>query len=59
MLQIPEGKAIPWVAADPEKKKDVREIGLEAAMAGIVKRAKGNLGRVVGVEGKSGEVVRY
>lgn len=59
MLQIPEGKAIPWIAADPEKKRDVQEIGLEAAMAGITRRAKEVLGGVVGDEGKQGVVVRY
>jgi hypothetical protein len=59
MLQIPEGKSLAWIAADPAKKKDVQAIGLEAAMAGITKRSKEKLGSVVGQEGMRGEVVRY
>ena len=44
MLKITEGKAIPWIAADVEKKRDVQEVGLEAAMKGIARRAKEKVG---------------
>ena len=43
MLQVPEGKDIPWIAADPDKKDEVRTKGLDAMMGTIVENAKEKL----------------
>jgi hypothetical protein len=56
MLQIAEGKAIPWLASDPNRKDEVRAKGLDAMMASIAERAKGEL-KEIGL-GEGAEVVK-
>lgn len=46
MLQISEGKSVPWLASDPNRKDEVRAKGLDAMMASIAERAKGKLGEI-------------